>query len=45
MAVLDYGRIMRAGDLDCSVQPDGLTCQAAGSGHGFTVNSGSYSTW
>lgn len=45
VAVLDYGRIMRAGDMDCSVQPDGLTCQAAGSGHGFTVNSGSYSTW
>lgn len=45
VAVLDYGRVMRAGDMDCTVQPDGLTCHADGSGHGFTVNSGSYSTW
>lgn len=45
VAVLDYGRVMRAGDLECSVQPDGLTCTASGSGHGFTVNSASYTTW
>lgn len=45
VAVLDYGRVMRAGDMDCSVQPDGLTCQAVGSGRGFTVNSASYMTW
>lgn len=45
VAVLDYGRVMRAGDMDCSVQPTGLTCQAAGSGRGFTVNSASYTSW
>lgn len=45
VAVLDYGRVMIAGDLQCSVQPDGLTCTAAGSGHGFTVNSASYTSW
>lgn len=45
VAVLDYGRVMRAGDMDCSVQPDGLTCSAGGSGRGFTVNSASYRSW
>lgn len=45
VAALDYGRVMRAGDMDCIVQPDGLTCAAEGSGRGFTVNSGSYRSW
>lgn len=45
VAVLDYGRVMRAGDMDCTVQPDGLTCWAQGSGRGFTVNSASYTNW
>lgn len=45
VAVLDYGRVMRAGDMDCTVQPAGLTCRAAGSGRGFTVNSASYTSW
>lgn len=45
VAVLDYGRVMRAGDMECTVHPDGLTCQASGSGRGFTVNSGSYTSW
>lgn len=45
VAVLDYGRVMRAGTLQCSVEPTGLTCQDGQSGHGFTVNSASYASW
>lgn len=45
VAILDYGRVMRAGGMSCSVQPDGLTCNNPDTGHGFTVNTGSYVSW
>lgn len=43
--ILDYGRVLRAGGMSCSVQPDGLTCNNPGTGHGFTLNTGSYVSW
>lgn len=43
--ILDYGRVLRAGGLSCSVQPDGLTCANPETGHGFTVNTASYVAW
>ena len=43
--VLGYGRVLQAGSLSCSVQPDGLTCNSSQSGHGFTVNTASYVSW
>lgn len=43
--ILGYGRVLRAGNLSCSVQPDGLTCASPVTGHGFTVNTASYVSW
>lgn len=43
--ILDYGRVLRAGGMSCSVQPDGLTCSNPDTGHGFTLNTGSYVSW
>lgn len=45
VGILEYGRVMRAGDVSCSVQPDGLTCNAPATSHGFTVNTASYVSW
>lgn len=43
--ILTYGRVLRAGGMSCSVQPDGLTCASLESGHGFTVNTASHVSW
>lgn len=43
--ILDYGRVLQAGSLSCTVQPDGLTCASSETGRGFTVNTASYVAW
>lgn len=45
VGVLGYGRVLQAGSLACSVQPDGLTCSSAETGRGFTLNTASYVSW
>ncbi len=43
--ILGYGRVLQAGSLSCSVQPDGLTCSSQETGQGFTVNTASFVSW
>lgn len=45
VGILPYGHVLRAGSLSCSVQPEGLTCNSPSTGHGFTLNTASYTSW
>lgn len=45
IGVLQYGQVLRHGDIECTVQPDGLTCSTSGGDHGFVLNSARYVQW
>lgn len=40
--VLPYGSSVRAGEITCTSERDGMTCRSAASGHGFTVSRAAY---
>lgn len=40
--ILDYGKGIRVGDMTCVSRPSGVECQAASSGHGFTMSRSGY---